>query len=81
MSCRNAPEKTAIAYNGTYFGDFSPQREKTVIICHGFTDSGNSGWMNPLKDLLLQQVGIYLNTALSSDKITLETRYTLQIHY
>ena len=27
-----------------------------MVICHGFTDSGDSTWMNPLKDLLLQQV-------------------------
>ena len=53
---RSVQEKTAIAYNDTEFGDFSARRQRTVIICHGFTDSGNSRWMNRVKDLLLEQV-------------------------
>ncbi|XP_043201128.1 pancreatic triacylglycerol lipase-like isoform X1 [Amphibalanus amphitrite] len=52
---RTVPEKTAIYYNSTELGDFSAQRERTVVICHGFTDSGESGWMNRVKDLLLEQ--------------------------
>ncbi|XP_043201132.1 inactive pancreatic lipase-related protein 1-like isoform X4 [Amphibalanus amphitrite] len=52
---RTVPKRTAIFYNGTTFGDFSAQRERTTFVIHGFQGSGDAYWMIDIKDLLLQQ--------------------------
>lgn len=51
---RSANE-TVITYNVTEFGDFSASR-KTVFVLHGFSDD-KEGWVNDIKDKLLEKVG------------------------